>query len=141
MSLCGNAIIADFDRAIPCRPVCRGSTDASFNHWHPTEFHVGARELLSSVVDRAEYNVSNARLAVGSDPLVEVGMVSADGIGAVLPCVNWAADAIAGFSVELLVAFPYREATLASGKPVRVSQDRHTFTFDLADDADALILR
>eukprot|EP01050_Picozoa_sp_SAG11_P012007 SAG11_NODE_1307_length_5243_cov_2.389774_7_plen_49_part_00 len=35
----------------------------------------------------------------------------------------------------------FSEASLGSGGDVAVSGDRKTFTFDLPDDADALILR
>eukprot|EP01051_Picozoa_sp_SAG22_P011759 SAG22_NODE_1161_length_5307_cov_55.889593_1_plen_112_part_00 len=36
-----------FDPAIPRRPVCRGSTDESFNHWIPSEFNTAAKYLLA----------------------------------------------------------------------------------------------
>ena len=43
--------------------------------------------------------------------------------------------------ITLLAPIDYTEASLASGGKVKVGSDGKSFTFDLADDADALILR
>ena len=61
-------------------------------------------------------------------------------IGTALPCVNWAGGAISDFVITLLAPIDYTEASLASGGKVKVGSDGKSFTFDLADDADALIL-
>jgi hypothetical protein len=36
---------------------------------------------------------------------------------------------------------PFKMASLSSGGKVTMAADRRSFTFDLADDADAVILR
>ena len=108
-----------------------------------------AKFLLASVVDDPAYGVTSPRVATGSDPLVAVGLVSAAGRGAVLPCVNWAGKLLPDFKLTLLLGTGgggdllanFASAELASGGLVTVSTDRTTFTFDLAEDADALILR
>ena len=130
-----------FDSAIPRKPVCRGSTDASFNHWIPTEFNEDARMLLASAVDDPTYSIKSPRAVTSSNPLVTVGMVVAKGLGVVMLCTNWAGQALAGFKLSLLTNITFSHATLASGGSVAVSSDRTAFVFDLADDADALILR
>ena len=132
-----------FDSAIPRRPISRGTLDTSFNHWVPTEFNVAAKALLSSPVDDPLYSVEAPRAVSGSNELVEIGMVTAPGRGTVFPCVNWAGSAIEGFSLRVHHELEYKQASLASGGSVTASGQGwpKTFTFDLADDADALILR
>ena len=87
-------------------------------------------------------NETTVRPVLGSNPLVEVGWVQAKGVGAVLPCVNWAGKALPGFTVTLnhaeLAAF--KSATLASGRNLSVS-DKSTLTFDLPLTADVIVLR
>jgi hypothetical protein len=38
--------LAYFRPAMPKRPVARGNTDLTMNHFIPTDFAIGARELL-----------------------------------------------------------------------------------------------
>ena len=134
-----------FDPAIPKRPIQRGSLDSSFNHWMPTEFNLAAKALLSSPLDDASYGVDAPRSVSGSNQLVEIGMVMAPGVGTVFPCVNWAGGAIDKFVVTVHAEIDFKEATLASAdEPGTVAVGDgwpKTFTFRLADDADALILR
>ena len=130
-----------FDSAIPRRPISRGTLDTSFNHWVPTEFNVAAKALLSSPIDDPVYNVEAPRAVSGSNQLVEIGMVTAPG-GTVFPCVNWAGAAIEGFALTVHHELEFKRASLASGGSVTASgRWPKTFTFNLADDADALILR
>lgn len=132
-----------FDPAIPRRPISRGTLDTSFNHFVPTEFNLAAKTLLSSPLDDALYKVEAPRAVSGSNQLVEIGMVTAPGRGTVFPCVNWAGAAIHGFVLTVHHELEYKQASLASGGTVTASKQgrSQSFTFDLADDADALILR
>ena len=67
-------------------------------------------------------------------------------LGVVLPCTNWLGRPVAGLVVTLGFDLPAhaRPATLATGGAVTTSQNaagRTTFTFDLEEGADAIIVR
>jgi hypothetical protein len=62
--------------------------------------------------------LAEGRPAVASERLVEVGLVTADKLGAVLPCVNWSGRPLPGLVVTLGFALPAAgpiNASLASG--------------------------
>ena len=89
--------------------------------------------------------MAHPRSVSGSNQLVEIGMVSAPGVGTVFPCVNWAGKALDQFVVTVHAEVKFTEATLAStdtpGSVVVGDGWPKTFTFALEDTADALILR
>ena len=62
-----------FAPAVPRRPVDRAATDAGFNHFVPTEFAEGARQLLAAPLA----GVAGAVPVEASEPLVEAGVVTA----------------------------------------------------------------
>ena len=76
-----------------------------------------------------------------SEPLVEVGIITASGLGTAMPLINWSGGPRASFSVTLHFALQYKEVTLASGGKVTATADKKTFMFALAETVDALIFR
>ena len=64
-----------FAPAVPLRPVDRSSVDAGFSHTILTEFDVVARRLAALPLD----GVPGAVPVNASNPLVEVGIITADG--------------------------------------------------------------
>lgn len=129
--------LAYFFSAIPKRPVSRGSTDDTFNHWVPTEFEVAARTLAALPTAK----IVGAAPVLSSEPRVDIGVLSAAKKGTVIPVTNWAGKSV---SIILTLQFQcdFRTATLASGGVVFTSKKNgwDTFSFTL-DIADALILR
>ena len=119
------------------------SVDEGMDHFIPTDFVVAAKTLITLPL-AARLNESTVRPVIGSHPLVEVGWVYAKGVGSALPCVNWAAQPLAGFTVQLnhpLLTQGLKTATLASGKNVTLDMAAGTVTFDLSLTADVLVLR
>eukprot|EP01043_Picozoa_sp_COSAG02_P019793 COSAG02_NODE_964_length_15595_cov_7.284709_2_plen_406_part_00 len=135
--------LAYFATAIPLRPVDRASVDEGMNHFIPTEFAVAAKTLITLPL-ASRLNESTVRPVIGSHPLVEVGWVYAKGVGSVLPCVNWAAKPLSGFTVQLnhpLLTQGLKTATLASGNNATLDTAAGTVTFDLPLTAEVLVLR
>ena len=132
--------LAYFDSAIPLRPVDRGSTDDNFNHFIPTDFTAAARHLLTLPLVHKLEDASVVPVR-GSSPLVEIGLIAAAGRGFALPCINWHGRTIQNFTVTLASSIKFEHAFLASGRPLAVSADRLSFSFELCATADALVLR
>ena len=132
-----------FDPAIPLRPVDRGSTDENFNHFLPTAFSDVARALITlPLADRLKTNDSSVVPVRSTEPLVEVGLIKAAGIGYALPCINWVGKLLTEFTVTLQDdSIALRTASLASGGALAISEDKRSFTFALAATADVLVLR
>ena len=83
---------------------------------------------------------------MGSERLVEVGVVTASKLGTVLPCINWLGRPIPSFAVTLGFDLPSAptNVSLASGGAVKVAKTaagRLRFEFDLEVAADAVIIR
>ena len=129
--------LAYYEPAIPLRPCDRSSVDSGFAHFIPTEMDVRARQFIAAPLQ----GVPGASPVTASEPLVEVGIITAPGLGTALPCVNWAGGPQEEFSVTLHFHVDFETATLASGGKVAVSANRSTFTFAMCDTIDALILR
>lgn len=131
-----------FDPAIPLRPVDRASVDEGMDHFIPTEFDTTARDLLTLPL-ASKMEDPNVVPVASSNPLVEVGLVSAPGIGAALPCVNWAGAQIVGLNVTLRAPIKFTKVTTSSGSTVHVTTSTNgtTFTIDLPDTADVIVLR
>lgn len=135
-----------FDPAIPLRPVDRGSTDDNFNHFLPTEFSEVAKALITLPLVKRMKNDSSAVPIVSTESLVEVGVILATGKGFALPCINWAGKLLPNFTRASTVTLrderiTFATATLASSKPLTISADKRSFTFELAATADVLVLR
>lgn len=115
-----------FHPAIPLRPADKGNTDANFNHFVPTAFHAGARELLAMP---ALASTPDVVPVVVSEPLVESGVIQAPGLGTAIVLVNWSPHTLLhGLTVTLAFDVPWlrsRSATLASGRSVVVSRVPH----------------
>eukprot|EP01052_Picozoa_sp_SAG31_P032187 SAG31_NODE_3504_length_4188_cov_2.084862_2_plen_420_part_00 len=126
------------DGAIPLRPVDRSSVDEGMNHFLPTKFAEAARELITMPL---HLNDSTVVPLLSTSPFVESGMITASGIGTAMPCVNWGGVPLESFKLTLASSIEFKTATLASGKPVSVSADKLSFTFDLSTTADVVILR
>jgi hypothetical protein len=145
-----------FYPAIPLRPADKGNTDANFNHFVPTAFHEGARELLALPALASTPNVAPV---VVSEPLVESGVIEAPMLGTAIVLVNWSAQLLMhGLTVTLAFDVPWLHgnfASLASGRSVVVLRMPHPhaarnaslaavevyrFTLDLHV-TDAIILR
>jgi hypothetical protein len=108
------------------------------NHFIPTAMDKAARRFISAPLD----GVAGARLVTSTQPLVEVGIITADGLGTACPLINWSGGPQAGFAVTLHFAVALKVATLASAGAVAVSgANGSTFTFAMSDTVDALILR
>ena len=103
----------------------------------PTEMDVSARHFIALPT----VGVVGATPVTSSNPLVEVGIITASGLGTAMPLINWSGGPRASFSVTLHFALQYKEVTLASGGKVTASADKKTFTFALAETVDALIFR
>jgi hypothetical protein len=124
---------------MPKRPVARGNTDLTFNHWLPTNFSVAAR----SVVALAVGEVSGARPVLSSEPLIDIGVTAAKGKGTVIIAVNWAPEMAKRLNLTVQFALDGSNVTLATGGQVtesKTAQGWRSFVFDL-DVADALIVR
>jgi len=131
-----------FDPAIPLRPVDRSSVDEGMDHFIPTDFATAARDLLTMpLADKMDD--PTVVPVEASNPLVEVGFVSAVGTGAALPCVNWAGTPISALNVTLRAPFKFTKAALSSGGTVIMTKSANgtTFTLDLPITADVIVLR
>lgn len=131
-----------FETAIPVRPVDRGSTDQNFNHFLPTQFSQVAKALITLPLAHRLKNDSGVVPVHSTEPLVEVGLIEAAGIGYALPCVNWVGETLPTFTVSLRDEdISFVTATLASGSALSISADKRSFTFALGVTADVLVLR
>ena len=125
--------------AIPRRPVSRGATDETFNHFVPTNFSTGARALLSYAVD----GIAAARPVLSSEPLVDTGVIAASDKGTAVVVVNWGAAPVQALNLTLQFKCDFSDATLASGHKLGVSSTAQgwvSLVFDLGI-ADSVILR
>jgi hypothetical protein len=112
------------------------------NHFIPTDFDTTARTVLTlPFAESGRLNDPTVVPVRASNPLVEVGLVTADRKGTALPCINWAGRPLVGFNVTLLADISFKTAALSSGRKLVVAADKRTFTFDLAITADVLVLR
>jgi hypothetical protein len=120
--------------AYPKRPMDRGATDDSMTHFLPTTFGAAAQAFFAAHVP-AERPVSC------TEPLVETTVLQAK-TGTAIPLVNWTPRPIKGLQVTVRMPVPSAKVSLASGNPVRMSQDGNVIqcTLDL-DTADGLIFR
>jgi hypothetical protein len=120
--------------AVPKRPVDRGATDDAMIHFLPTGFDPGTAALLATTVPDA--------LPIRcSQPLVETTVLESPR-GVVIPLVNWTGKPVRDLQMRIAIKVP-GNATLASGRPVRVAREADgvtVLTFDL-DVADALVVR
>ena len=125
--------------AIPRRPVARGATDETFNHWVPSNFSTGVRALLAFAVD----GIEGARPVLSSEPLVDIGVIAASGKGTAVVAVNWGPTPVHALNLTLQFECDFSDATLASGRKLAVSntdQGWVSLVFDLGV-ADSVILR
>lgn len=76
-----------------------------------------------------------------SNPLVEVGIITAEGKGTALPCINWSGGAIAAFTITLNFELQYDTVALASEGKISVSADKRSFTFSMSDTIEAVLFR
>jgi len=125
-----------FQPAIPRRPVDRGSSDSSMDHFIPTKFDPAVGALIGTAA------AGVVRPVECSDPLVEANVIEArSGLAIVLT--NWsAAPNLKGLRVKVNIP-TRRKAALASGVPVKTEQDadgKPVYVVDL-NLADVLILR
>ena len=130
-----------FRPALPKRPVARGSTDETFNHFVPTAFAVSARQLIES----ATSHIQGLRPVVcEQEQRLDLMVIAAAGRGTVITVVNWSDKlSIPALQLELQFECDFSTATLASGGAVQVgksAEGRTKLTFDLGI-ADAVILR
>jgi hypothetical protein len=121
--------------AIPLRPVDRGASEDAMIHFLPTDFDPAAELVISSAAERLKPPVDC------SVRLVETTIIESPR-GMIIPLINWSRAPVKGLRVTLGIPVPTKKIALASGAPVRVSQEKGqtVLTFDL-DAADALILR
>ena len=129
-----------FVPAIPKRPVDRGTLDSSFNHFLPEDFEVA---VLDGVVLSLP-GVAHGRQALASQPLVDVHLLSASGIGTALVLVNWLPRPRRQLSVRVRMeaVAPFKHAALAGQGTLGVSSKDGWFTFLLdLDVADAIVLK
>jgi len=124
-----------FKPAIPLRPVDRGTTDDSMDHFIPTEFD----SLTTALLANLSRDVNRPVLC--SERLVENTVIEAKQ-GIVIPLINWSKGPIKGLMVTVNIPVPARSVVLASGKPVRMTtqEGKTVFTLDL-DVADSIVLR
>ena len=104
----------------------------------PTDFATAAKDLITLPLNLNESSVVPVR---ASNPLVEVGVISAASLGTVLVCVNWWGHEIPDFVLTISEPPAFKVATLASSGDVHVSDDKRTFSFALPKTAEVVILR
>jgi hypothetical protein len=126
-----------YEPAIPVRPVDRSSMDSGFTHFIPTLMDASARALIAAPL----LGVAGAVPVSSTEPLVEVGVITAGSIGTAMPCVNWSGGPIANFTITLHFELSYTTVSLASGGAITASADRKSFTFSLSDTIDAVVFR
>jgi len=124
-----------FQSAIPLRPVDRGSTDDAMAHLLPAKFNLGAGVLVRSVAS------DTSRPVVVDHETVETTVIESKK-GTLIPIINWSGKPIQDLRVEVQVATPTRNVSLASGAKIQTKKDGKSMvcTFDL-DVADAIVLR
>ena len=132
---------AYFRPALPKRPVARGSTDETFNHFVPTAFGVAARSLIETTTSHI---AALQPVLATPERRLDIMVIAAAGRGTVITVVNWS-DSVDIKGLELVLQFEctFSKATLASGGAVKASKaadGKTKLTFDLAV-ADAVILR
>lgn len=130
-----------FRPALPKRPVSRGSTDETFNHFVPTAFGVAARSLIEA---STSHIAALQPVIATPERRLDIMVIAAAGRGTVITVVNWS-DSLVIKGLELVLQFDctFGKATLASGGAVRVSKaadGKTKLTLDLGV-ADAVILR
>ena len=123
-----------FKPALPKWPVDRSSRDDSLCHLVPNNFDAEASALIGSVAPAQ-------RPVICSNPLIETTVIEARA-GTVITLNNWSGKPAPDLRVTVKMPLRFREATLASGKRVRLSQQKDATLFGLdLDVADALVLR
>lgn len=131
--------LAYFRPAMPFRPVARGNTDLTFNHWIPQNFSAGARAAAALPVA----GVEGARPVLSSEPRVDIGVVAAKGKGTAIIVTNWTPTRIKQLNLTVQFSLTGTNVTLATGGTVREEAAAHgmrSFIFDLGV-ADTLIVR
>ncbi len=124
-----------FRPGLPRRPVDRGHAEDSMAHFIPAEFDRAVSDLVATVA-----NVDREVLC--TEPLVESSVIESPH-GTAIPLISWAGRPLKDVMLIVRLKIPQKEATMASGNPVRVAREADgsfVFTFDL-EAADALILR
>ena len=129
--------LAYYAPAVPLRPVDRSSVDEGMSHTILTEMNVVAKHLAALPLD----GVEGAVPVNSSNPLVEVGIITAEGKGTAMPCINWSGGPIANFRITLNFILKFENVTLASEGAVSVSADKRTISFSLGETIDAVIFR
>ena len=129
--------LAYYAPAVPLRPVDRSSVDEGMSHTILTEMNVVAKHLAALPLQ----GVEGAVPVNSSNPLVEVGIITAEGKGTAMPCINWSGGPIADFRITLNFDLQFTNVTLASEGGVSVSADRRTVSFSLGETIDAVIFR
>ena len=123
-----------FKPALPKRPIDRSSRDDSLCHLVPSSFDMNASGLIASVA-------GEDRPVICSNPLVETTVIGSSH-GTAITLNNWSGKPAPDLRVTVKMPLRFREATLASDKRVRLSQQKDAAIFRLyLDVADALILR
>ena len=94
--LCGfHPSLSYFRQAIPPLPAQRGATDASFNHFCPTDFDMEAKSLIALGTERLP---APPTVVVGQ-PLIESGVIASSmiahtvGRGTLIPLIDWTGQA------------------------------------------------
>lgn len=99
---------------------------------------VSARKLIALPTA----GVAGATPITSTNPLVEIGIVTAAGIGTACPIINWSGGPLPDFAVTLHFDLaPWKTVALATGEKVTASADKKTFTFAMSETVDALIFR
>ena len=123
-----------FKPALPKWPVDRSSRDDSLCHLIPSNFDMNASALIGWIA-------GGDRPIICSNPLVETTVIESSH-GRVITLNNWSGKPVRNLRVTVNIPLRFREATLASGKRVRLSQQKDATLFGLdLDVADALVLR
>ena len=133
--------LAYFRPALPKRPVSRGSTDETFNHFVPTAFGVAARSLIET---STSHIAALQPVLATPERRLDIMVIAAAARGTVITVVNWS-DSLVIKGLELVLQFEctFNKATLASGGTVQASKTadgKTKLTLDLGV-ADAVILR
>jgi len=124
-----------FKPAIPKRPMAVSSRDDAMNHFIPSDFDSRAGTLVGLPLQDLLRPVRT------SNPLVEATVIEAD-TGMVVTLTNWSQKPVKGLRVTLNIPVPAGQASLASGKPLKVSRraGQAVYTLDVPV-AETLIYR
>ena len=147
MILCAfHPSLSYFHKATPPLPTARGATDESFNHMCLQDFDTTAKKVialgLSPLLDQPPTLCNAPGHRESMRGLIETGVVVAPGQGTLIPIIDWSGEkSTHDLHVNVTVPIAFQAASLASGRPLTVANDKRSFIIPELQIADAIVLR